>query len=243
MKLQKIQVIVPVASIALLTSCGGASGASGTPGLTLTKSANAIAAGSSATFSVAPGGYLVSATPTWVISAAFESPSITPIDKGDADVGTLSATGGDTVTYTAPSMPPVYVSAGNNSYEQGFVGLTVSANTPANNGVAGMKIQIPIVITAPSVTAGISPLAASVALNGTQQFNGYAVGNTNNGLTWQVNGVTGGSTATGTVTTSSTAGGLYTAPVAMLMTGNTVTVTAISQADPTKSASAVVTLH
>jgi hypothetical protein len=240
MKLQKIQVLFVVASIALLTSCGGASG---TPGLTLTKSVNVIAAGSSATFSVTPGGYLASATPAWVISSAFESPSITPIDRGDADVGTLSAMSGDTVTYTAPSMPPVYVSAANNSSEQGYVGLTVSANTSANNGVAGMKIQIPIVITAPSVTAGISPLAASVALNGTQQFNGYAVGNTNNGVTWQVNGVTGGSTATGTVTTSSTAGGLYTAPVAMPITGNTVTVTAISQADPTKSASAVVTLH
>ncbi len=106
-----------------------------------------------------------------------------------------------------------------------------------------MHIQIPIVITAASVTTGISPLTASVALNGTQQFNGYAVGNTNNGVTWQVNGVTGGSTAAGTITTSSTAGGLYTAPAAMPMTGKTVTITAISQADPTKTASAVVTLR
>jgi hypothetical protein len=240
MKFQKIQVTGGLASIALLTSCGGPSN---TPGLTRTESANVMAAGSSATFSVTPGGYLAAETPTWVISAAFESPSITPIDRGDTDVGTLSATSGDTVTYTAPSAPPVYVSAGNNSYEQGFVGLTVNATVSANGGVAGNHIQIPIVITAPSVAAGISPLTASVALNGIQQFNGYAVGNTNNGVMWQVNGVTGGSSATGTVTTTSTAGGLYTAPAAMPMTGNTVTVTAISQADATKSASAVVTLH
>jgi hypothetical protein len=240
MKFQKIQVTGALASIAWLTSCGGPPG---TPGLTLTKSANVMAAGSSATFSVAPGGYLAAETPTWVISAAFESPSITPIDRGNSDVGTLSATSGDTVTYTAPSAPPVYVSAGNNSYEQGFVGLTVSATVSADGGVAGTHIQIPIMITAPSVIAGISPLVASVALNGSQQFNGYAVGSTNNGMTWQVNGVTGGSTATGTVTTSSTTGGLYTAPAAIPMTGNMVTVTAISQADATKSASAVVTLH
>ena len=51
-------------------------------------------------------------------------------------------------------------------------------------------------ITAPSVTVGLSPATASVALGGTQQFIGYAVGNVNNALTWQVNGVTGGSTST-----------------------------------------------
>ena len=242
MKFQKIQAMAAVASIALLTSCGGAAG-SGTPQLTLTQSSKVIPAGSKATFSVQPGGNLAAATPTWVISGAFAMPSITPIAAGNTDVGTVSAVSGDAVTYTAPSTPPVYVSAGNNSYEQGFVGLTVSASAPVGNGVAGTLIQIPIAITAPSVIAGISPLTASVALNGTQQFNGYAVGSSNNGVTWQVNGVTGGSAATGTVTIDSSAGGVYTAPAAMPMTGNTVTVMAISQADPTKSASAVVTLH
>ena len=242
MKFQKIQAIAAAASIALMTGCGGASG-SGVPELTLTQSSKVIAAGSKATFSAQPGGNLAAATPTWAISGAFAMPSITAIAAGNTDVGTLSAASGNTVTYTAPATVPVYVSAGNNSYEQGFVGLTVSASAPAGNGVAGTLIQIPITITAPSVTAGISPLTVSVALNGSQQFNGYAVGDTNNGVTWQVNGVTGGSTAAGTVTTSSTAGGLYTAPAAMPMTGSTVTVTAISQADPTKSASAVVTLH
>jgi hypothetical protein len=241
MKFQKIQALAAAASIGLLIGCGGAG--SGSPELTLTQSSKVIAAGSKATFSAQPGGNLAAATPTWVISGAFAMPSITAIAAGNTDVGSLSATSGNTVTYTAPATAPVYVSAGNNSYEQGFVGITVSASAPVGNGVAGTLIQIPIAITAPSVTAGISPLTASVALNGTQQFNGYAVGNTNNGVTWQVNGVTGGSMATGTVTTSSTAGGLYTAPAAMPMTGSTVTVTAISQADGTKSASAVVTLH
>ena len=242
MKFLTIQAMAAAASIGLLMGCGGGAG-SGSSELTLTQSSKVMAAGSKATFSAQPGGNLASATPTWVISGAFAMPSITAIAAGNTDVGTLSAGSGNTVTYTAPATAPVYVSAGNNSYEQGFVGLTVSANAPVGNGVAGTLIQIPIAITAPSVTAGISPLTASVALNGTQQFNGYAVGNTDNGVTWQVNGVTGGSTATGTVTTSSTAGGLYTAPAAMPMTGSTVTVTAISQADGTKSASAVVALH
>jgi hypothetical protein len=52
-----------------------------------------------------------------------------------------------------------------------------------------------------------------------------------------VNGVTGGSAATGTITNAVTAfyeGGLYTAPTVMPMTGDTVTITMISQADPPK---------
>ena len=242
MKIEKVQAMVAVASLALLTSCGGAAG-SGAAGLTLTQYSNVIAAGSKATFSVQPGGYLAAAIPTWDLGAAFATGSITPIAVGSTDVGTLSAVSGDTVIYTAPATPPVYASAGNNSSEQGFVSLIANGTIAAGSGTAGMHIQIPIVITAASVTTGISPLTASVALNGTQQFNGYAVGNTNNGVTWQVNGVTGGSMATGIITTTSGAGGLYTAPAAMPMTGSTVTVTAISQADPTKSASAVVTLH
>ena len=53
------------------------------------------------------------------------------------------------------------------------------------------------VITAPSVTAAITPLTATVPLNGTTQFIAYAVGNINNAITVQVNGVAGGSTSTG----------------------------------------------
>jgi hypothetical protein len=61
-----------------------------------------------------------------------------------------------------------------------------------------------------------------------------------------VNGVTGGSTSTGTIVLTAILGPgayLYTAPATMPMSGNTVTVTVISQADPTKTASSVITLQ
>jgi hypothetical protein len=93
---------------------------------------------------------------------------------------------------------------------------------------------------------GLSPLTTTVALGGTEQFLGYAVGNVSTALTWQVNGVTGGSAATGTISNTVTAdyeGGLYTAPTVMPMTGDTVTITMISQADPTKTMTATVTLQ
>lgn len=103
-----------------------------------------------------------------------------------------------------------------------------------------------LVVTAPSVTVGVSPTTATVALNATQQFTGYAVGNLNNALTWQVNGVTGGSTANGTIVPAMNQPPgvyLYSAPSAIPMTGNTVTLTVISQADPTKTVSSIITLH
>lgn len=53
-----------------------------------------------------------------------------------------------------------------------------------------------------------------------------------NAVTWQVNGVTGGAAATGTISTS----GLYTPPTS-IPNPNTVTITAISQVSPTVSAS------
>jgi hypothetical protein len=51
------------------------------------------------------------------------------------------------------------------------------------------ELQFPstasFIMTAPSVTVSLAPLTASVALGGTPQFIGYAVGNLNNTLTWQ----------------------------------------------------------
>jgi hypothetical protein len=107
-------------------------------------------------------------------------------------------------------------------------------------------------ITAPEVTSGIAPATATVALGATEEFYGYAVGNANNGITWQVDGVAGGTAATGTVVNTGytpTGGGAYvwpgayTAPTTMPLSGNTVTITAVSQADSTKSSSAVITLQ
>ena len=89
----------------------------------------------------------------------------------------------------------------------------------------------------PSITILVAPTAASVVAAMTQQFTATLTGTTNTAVTWQVNGVTGGDSTHGTISTS----GLYTAPSAVLNPA-TVTVTAIPQADSTKSASAVVTI-
>ena len=85
--------------------------------------------------------------------------------------------------------------------------------------------------TAISVT--VSPATATVAAGGTQQFTATVSGTSNTAVTWSV----GGGAANGTIS----AAGLYTAP-ATAPNPSQVTVTATSQADPTKSGSAMVTI-
>ncbi len=81
-------------------------------------------------------------------------------------------------------------------------------------------------IAAAPTAVSISPSSASLTAGGTQQFTATVAGTTNTGVTW--------SASAGTITTS----GLYTAP----NTAGTYTVTATSAADPTKSASASVSV-
>jgi len=71
-----------------------------------------------------------------------------------------------------------------------------------------------------------------------QQFSASVTGAANTAVTWQVNGVTGGNASAGMIDPN----GLYTAPGAVPSPNNPVMVTAVSQADVTKSGSATVTL-
>jgi len=108
-----------------------------------------------------------------------------------------------------------------------------TGGTSANSGQASAATQT----QSGGVTISVSPISASVAPNATEQFTATVTGSTNTAVTWQVNGVTGGNSTTGTVSTT----GLYTAPATVPNPAN-VTVTAVSQADTTKSASATVTI-
>ena len=90
----------------------------------------------------------------------------------------------------------------------------------------------------PNVTVTIQPTSASLFLGQTQTFQATVIGSANTNVTWQVNGVTGGSASTGTISSA----GLFTAP-AILPSSAVATVTAVSQANPRDSASASVTLQ
>lgn len=88
-----------------------------------------------------------------------------------------------------------------------------------------------------NITLSISPQAVTVFTGTTQQFTSTVTGTTNQNVTWWVNGVTGGNATFGTIGPT----GLYTAP-AVPPSPSTVTITAISAADPTRTASASATI-
>ena len=104
-------------------------------------------------------------------------------------------------------------------------GTTRSTNTP-NRKPKPMVLQVTV-----------APTSANVRAGSAQQFSATVTGTTNFSVTWSVNGVAGGNSASGTINSA----GMYIAPQT-LPTPNAVTVSATSTADTTKNASATVTL-
>ncbi len=95
-----------------------------------------------------------------------------------------------------------------------------------------------ITSTSPSVVKVVlQPTQISLSLGQPQQFQATVTGTSNKSVTWFAGGVAGGTASAGTISPS----GLYTAPIAM-PSPSTVTVTALSNADSSAAASAVVSL-
>ena len=138
---------------------------------------------------------------------------------GDAAHGTISASG----LYTAPATVPNRAT------------VTVTAVAQADTSKTSSSA---VTITAPpTITVTVSPKTPSVQVTLTQQFMSTVSNSSNQNVTWQVNGTTGGDATHGTISTT----GLYTAPVSVPSPA-TVSVKAISQADNTKSDTATVTV-
>ncbi|MBL9174580.1 MAG: DUF1800 family protein [Verrucomicrobiales bacterium] len=146
--------------------------------------------------------------------------SVNGVVGGSAATGVISSTG----VYTAPSVLPASTA------------VTVRATSVASPTAFG---QATVTLTAPlpAVTVTVSPATTSVVVGGTQAFVSTVTGSANTAVTWSVNGVNGGSAATGTISST----GLYTAPASLPATP-TVTVRATSVANPAGFAQATVTL-
>jgi len=95
------------------------------------------------------------------------------------------------------------------------------------------------------VAVSISPASATLATLATQSFTATVTGTANTAVTWEVNGVVGGNSTVGVISTTipGTADeALYLGP-SNIPNPATVTITAVSQADSTKSASATITMQ
>jgi hypothetical protein len=86
------------------------------------------------------------------------------------------------------------------------------------------------------ITVVISPTAATIPVNTSQQFVASVSNAKDTSVTWQVNGTAGGSATYGTVSST----GTYTAPSAV--PSGSITVTAVANADTSKTATAAVTV-
>jgi hypothetical protein len=191
-------------------------------------------AGQVVAVTVQPTGVNVVVGATLQFSATVTGTSNTGVTwsvAGGAGNGTISANG----LYTAPPAVPVPAQ------------VSIMAVSQKNNTSSGSAT---VTITAKSmpttVTVLITPVTASVANFGTQTFTAAVTGSTNTAVTWQVNGVTGGSQKLGFISSA----GLYVAPSGVPTasdgkggtTTTTVAITAVSQADTTASGVATVTL-
>lgn len=105
------------------------------------------------------------------------------------------------------------------------------------SGCGGGSAETPPSPPPPAVTVTVSPTSGSILLGNSEGFTATVANATNPSVTWSVNGVPGGSAPTGTIT----AAGLYTAP-GDLPSPAIVQITATSVANPTKSATAQITV-
>lgn len=146
--------------------------------------------------------------------------TVNGIAGGSSAVGTISAAG----LYTAPAVMPASST------------VTVRATSVANTS-SFAQATITLIQPPPPVSITVSPATATLLLGASQAFSSTVTGSANTSVTWSVNGINGGSSTVGTISSA----GLYTAPAAM-PASSTVTVRATSVVNPAASAQSTVTL-
>jgi len=140
---------------------------------------------------------------------------------------TWSVTGGGTINSTGLYTAPASVPSG---------AVTVQATSVASPTATG-SASVTVTNSTLPVSVTISPTSAEVRINRSRTFTATVQNMTNQNVTWKVNGITGGNSTLGTISTQ----GTYNAPKSV-PAGGTVQVSAVSVADSTKSASAIVTI-
>ncbi len=186
----------------------------------------------------------ITATPAIVGTASVTiqlpvpAPSISSITPNPVTAGSFTLTvngsafqSGAVVKWNGAALTTTYVSASK---------LTATGSTSAAASAVAITVTNPggqasntvnIAVTAPAVTVIISPASASVRIRLTRQFTA------NTKVVWKINGITGGNSTVGRITTA----GLYTAPNSV-PSPSTVILTATSTIDPSKSGTAPITI-
>ncbi|MFZ0635718.1 MAG: hypothetical protein WA755_02670 [Candidatus Acidiferrales bacterium] len=203
----------------LLVGCAGLTGGGGSspppPQIVVTISPTNVSVllGDATVFTASASG-TTNPSVTW---------SVNGIAGGNAQFGIISATG----QYTAPQILP--------SAQTVTVTATSEADTNANASASVALVS--------GISIGIAPSSATVVLGSTESFlaNVASAGSPSLVVAWSVNGIAGGNSSVGTIGSTSVDSASYAAPATIPSPpGAIVTVTSV--ADPSKSASATVTL-
>ena len=139
---------------------------------------------------------------------------------GNSTSGTISSSG----LYTAPTAVTSY-------------NITITAQSVVQSTASGsVQVSLSAAPPAAAVSVSVSPASASLQVGQSKQFGATVSGTSNTAVSWMVNGVQGGNSAVGIVSSS----GSYTAPSSI--PSSAITVTAQSVAQSTASASANVSI-
>ena len=176
-----------------------------------------------------PVPQLTSVTPQSVPQAAFTI-TLTGLHFAQGAVAYMGTTA---LTTTYVSSTQLTASGTATSAQAGTQTITVHNPAPGASVSAGVNF-----IVQGGVAVAVTPTTAMVRTGNQQTFTATVTGALNLSVTWTVNGVPDGNSTIGTIA----ANGAYTAPL-VLPTVNTVTVTATSVEDPTRSGSATITLE
>jgi len=118
-----------------------------------------------------------------------------------------------------------------------FLLVSLLAMALASCGTASKSTTPPTQTPPATVSVAVSPATANIRAGSSYTFSAAVNGSSNTSVTWSVNSTPGGNYTIGTINSS----GNYTAP-STLPSPNTISVTATSAADSTKSSSSAVTL-
>jgi hypothetical protein len=219
--LQVLAVVVLLTSLVSLLGCGGANSApiDGAPSL------------STVSVLIAPQTMSITTGSTQAFTATVNNSSMSSVQwqvngipGGQGSIGTIDSSG----NYTAPQFVP------NPST------VTITAVADADNTKSGNATVSITGAQTPAIVA-ISPTTASLQVGATLNLSASVTGPTDTTVTWQVNGIPDGNDSVGAIVPGSGNTAVYTAP-AEVPSGGTVTIKAVSHAQPNASASCVVTI-
>jgi uncharacterized protein (DUF1800 family) len=176
-----------------------------------------------------PVPQLTSVTPISIAQGAF----LITLDGLHFAPGAVAYMGTTVLTTAYVSSTQLTAAGTATSAQAGTQTITVHNPDPGASISAGLNI-----VVKGGVAVAVTPATATVRAGNQQAFTATVTGALNPSVTWTVNGVAGGNSTIGTIA----ANGTYTSPLT-LPTPNTVTVTATSVEDPTRSGSATVTLQ